>query len=679
MRWFSASVSGLQTSQRALEIISNNIANANTPGYHRQIPRLVNSQPYQQAGFSFGTGVVLQDISRIRSRVVEAEITRVAFESGEVDARLGRMRLVETQLVSGDSSIGDRIEALFNRFEELTAWANDRTFRKDVINTGVALTDGFNRLAADLHRLTREIDSEVETVVKDINTLTGQIAKLNGEIQRSENREIGAHDLRDQRDQLINNLAGFVNVRVLEEQNAGQSTVSVGGAPLVAGKRSFALEVNVGANGATANVEGFTEPADVSSGRLGGLLQIRNVAVPEVLGRLDTLARELARSVDAVHTTGIGIGGPLVQLSSQRPVSDVTVPLQDADLDLSPQAGSLFMGVTNLATGSRALTEIDFDPSTSTIDSFDPGTHSLQHVADAIRNVTGIANVVVSTQTGSMTILADAGYGFDFIGGFDADPTASHVPNAAVLTGTQPPDIRIGGTNEGTINSEFTFRFMGPGTIGQTPGLLLEVTDQSGSVISTLDVGERYEPDSPLDAGFGLTVQLSAGDVNLNDSFTTRLIGQPDTGGILTALGLNTFFAGSDAGSIGINPELLEDSDRLASSLSGEVGDTSNLLANLLRLAALRDEPLLTDDTQTYREFFIGILTDVGSDVQNLSETQDTQQLLAERLETERQGLSGVDPNEELVHMLQYQRMFQFAAQQISVVNEALDSLIQIV
>jgi len=676
MRWFNAGVSGLRTSQRALEIISNNIANANTPGYHRQVTHLANSLPYQQAGFSFGTGVALKDISRIRMRVVEAAITRNAFESGEVDARLGRLRLVETQLVASNNGIGERMEALFNRIEELTVRTDDRTLRNDVVSTGKGITDEFNRLAEDLHRMTRGTDTEIESIVGEINNLAGQIARLNTEIQRIEGRGIGAHDLRDQRDQLINDVAALVNVNVTEEQNAGQSTVTVGGLPLVAGGRSFTLEANTALAQATVNMEGFDDPMDASSGRLGGLLQIRNLALPEALQRLDTLAREFVHSVDPVHATGIGTAGPLRQLTSQRVVNDVTVALQNGELDFPAQAGSMFMGVTD-TTGSRTLVEIDFNPTTTAVDSFDPASHSLQDVATAIRAVNGIGNAFVNTQTGSLTILAADGYGFDFTGGYDVAPDTTGL---GALTTAVP---QIGGVVNRTSNDRFTFTFTDPGgtiptgigTIGVTPGLTLEVTDQSSNVIATLDVGQGYEAGSALNVADGITVQLSSGNANVGDNFSTRVIGQPDSAGILTALGLNTFFVGSDAGTIGINPDLIANSDRFAHARSSEIGDNSNLH----RLAALRDAPLLSGQTQTFREFFTEILTDVGSGIQDLSETQQTHQLLAERLESERQSISGVDPNEELVRMLQYQRMFQFASIQISVVNEALDSLLQIV
>jgi flagellar hook-associated protein 1 FlgK len=202
---------------------------------------------------------------------------------------------------------------------------------------------------------------------------------------------------------------------------------------------------------------------------------------------------------------------------------------------------------------------------------------------------------------------------------------------------------------------------------------MLQVTDSSGDVVATRNVGAGYTPDSAVEIAEGVAVRLS-GSVNGGVSLATEVVSRPDTAGILTALGLNTFFVGGDANSIAVNPDLLGNPDRLATSRSGDVGDSSKVL----RLAALRDAPLLSGGKQTFQEYFTEMVTGVGSQVQDLTENQQTQQILGERLQAERQSISGVDPNEELTRLLQFQRMFQMAAEQIKVVNQAFDALFEI-
>jgi flagellar hook-associated protein 1 FlgK len=395
-------------------------------------------------------------------------------------------------------------------------------------------------------------------------------------------------------------------------------------------------------------------PITATGGKLGGLLHFLNVGLPEVQQRLDTFASELIRAIDGIHATGVGTAGPLTELTSRRPVSDPNQPLASAGLDYPPQAGTLWIGVTDLATGSRELHEITVDPATTTLNSLET----------AIRGVPNVQAAV--TSDGTLRISANPGYGFDFAGGYDVTST--------VLTGTNPPVPQMSGFPDRASNDEFTFTFLGDGTVGQTTGLMVEVKDQSGNVVATRNVGEGYTPDSVLDVADGVVVRFSAGDVKQRDHFVTQVVSQPDKAGILTALGLNTFFVGGNASSIGVNPDL-ENPDRLATSRTGAVGDSSNVR----RLAALRDTPLLSGGKQTLSGFFTEMVTDVGNEVQDLAEIQTTQELLGERLESERQSISGVDPNEELVRLLQFQRMFQAAAEHIRIVNEAFDAVFEIV
>ena len=171
----------------------------------------------------------------------------------------------------------------------------------------------------------------------------------------------------------------------------------------------------------------------------------------------------------------------------------------------------------------------------------------------------------------------------------------------------------------------------------------------------------------------GAKVTLTPGAVATGDSFTTKVVGQPDSAGILTALGLNTFFSGDDAATMRVNDELLADPDRLATSRSGLVGDSSNLQ----RLISLRDGPSMNGQS-TFTEYFNQTLGEIGSEVSFLNQLDETNQLLTDRISDEIQSVSGVDPNEEMVQVLKYQRMFQMAAKYINTVNQTLDELLRL-
>ena len=215
--------------------------------------------------------------------------------------------------------------------------------------------------------------------------------------------------------------------------------------------------------------------------------------------------------------------------------------------------------------------------------------------------------------------------------------------------------------------------FLGTGTIGVTPGLQARVTDLAGDAVATLDIGQGYEAGQPLSLVHGAKITLTPGTVAIGNSFTTKVAGQPDSAGILTALGLNTFFSGDDAATMRVNDDLLADPDRLATSRSGLVGDSSNLQ----RMISLRDGQSINGQS-TFTESFNQTLGEIGSDVSFLKQLDETNQLLTGRISDEIQSVSGVDPNEEMVQVLKYQRMFQMAAKYINTVNQTLDELLRL-
>ncbi len=540
----------------------------------------------------------------------------------------------------------------------------------------------------DFNQQYGNLRNDIETSINEINSFADRVAKLNDEIRRVENRGANANDLRDTRDQLINDIAERINVRVVE-QEPGLATVFVSGIPLVIYNKSIDIEATFDPNGqAGVQTVDTGTPLKINGGRLQGLLALRNEIVPDLQARFDELSSTLAQSFDKVHSTGVGVTGAFTQLTSTRPVDDVTALLEENQLAFPPKEGKLFVGLTNLSTGVRVVSPVDVNPAMQMLDD-NAVPNSMTSLADAISEVDNLT-AISNDQTGTLTLLADAGYRFDFTGGLgDVDPTG-----IANTGGTAPDTVpTVGGTYTGETNDQYTFEVIQPGTtagpalVGITTGLQIRVKDAAGTVLTNLDVGDSYEIDTPLEVANGVTVSLSAGGIDAGvidpvtravtgaSTFSIEVIGDADTANILPALGLNTFFTGNDALTIDVNPELVEDPGRIASSVTRQPGDSTNVQ----RLVALRNQRLLADGTQTFREFTAEIVADVGVHTQEFNQLKETSQLLGERLEGERQSISGVDPNEELVDMLRFQRQFEVSSRYIASINEAFDSLLSII
>jgi len=653
----SVGVSALQAAQRALEVTGHNIANANTPGYHRQIPKLASRSAMQLDGQAMGRGVELVDIQRAVNQQLESSLTQQITENGATDVRLTTMTRLESRWSTEEASPAGRLEVLFNDLEQLSTRLNDGAARKVVLSTAASTAREFNSLASDMYQMREDLDRSLADSVNEINPLLRQIASLNVEIGRLNGQGISPNDLLDKRGQLVNELAEKLPIEI-QNGTQGQLTILSSGTPLVIAENPQDIVMGADDSGATELLVASTgTPLLITGGRLGGLLDLRNTQLGAYHDRLDELAREMSRAFDSIQSTGVGVDGGFGQLNGQRGVKDTTAKLNAAGLGFPPQAGSLFVTMTNTATGAKTMTEV----------AINPATQSLQDVATALSSTVPHLSAFVNSQVGTLSLNAAPGYKFDFTGGVDPNSTTTFTIGTTTTA-------TAGGVYAGTANDVYNVSFLSSGTVGVTPGLQARVTNQAGEIITTLNIGQGYEAGQPLQIANGVTVSLATGAVASGDSFATKVVGQPDSAGLLTALGLNTFFSGNDAATLKLNADLVGNPNRLATSRTGQPGDASNLQ----RLIALRDSPILNGGQLTFSKAYNLTVADIGTEVRSLNQIHETNQLLTDRVQSEIQSESGVDPNEEMVEVLKYQRMFQMAAKYINTVNDTFEELLRL-
>jgi flagellar hook-associated protein 1 FlgK len=147
-----------------------------------------------------------------------------------------------------------------------------------------------------------------------------------------------------------------------------------------------------------------------------------------------------------------------------------------------------------------------------------------------------------------------------------------------------------------------------------------------------------------------------------------------DSSHVLAALGINTFFQGSDAGSIAVNSNAASNPSLLAAAQNGDPGDNSNALA--IANFPSTTQAILNNQTWTdaYNGMINGVATASAAAKSNTTSTQD----IVQTLQTQQQAVSGVSLDQETINMLQQQRSYQGAAMFISTVNQMMQSLLNI-
>ncbi len=394
----SNAISGLNHNQTALQVTSNNIANVNTAGYSRKD---VSSLSQVVAGQ--GAGVFTSDIMRT---VDENLLRDLRTQTGEI----GRLRMSDSLFSRLDlgfgspgnsSSVTSAIANFAQAFEALANLPDDQTLRNGVINTGVTLTRKVNDMASLVQDQRKVADQEISNSVGTINTQLTRVAELNQEIARNVARNLPAADLKDERDKAVSLIAEHIDVSYFT-RNTGELVLQTRtGVTLVDGSRAQSLSHTAvaqmsasltygggGIDGITVGGQDIT--TTIQSGRLKGLIDMRDTTLPNLTAQLDTFSAELRDSINAIHNDGAGLPAANA-LTGTRAV---------AGTDAFSGTGTVRIAVTD-ASGNAVGAPLDLDLTAL-------GAVTVQDVADAIDTGLG-ANGTAAVVNGRLVVTAANG------------------------------------------------------------------------------------------------------------------------------------------------------------------------------------------------------------------------------------------------------------------------------
>ena len=315
-------LSGMLSSQRALEVLGHNMSNANTPGYSRQRLQLGASRLHLQAGGGvLGNGVLAAGVERASDGILGRRIVGQTAVSKALRV-LGSLRGVES-LFNPTDDLGDQIDEFFLMRPTCPPIRSTRCGATEcpVGSAPHRPVPPDRRLGGDLGRDSGTASSSARRGQRPRQEMVG----LNQGIAQVEAGG-GANDLRDRRELVLGRLAELVDVQSVEQSN-GSLSVTVEG-HLLAG-HDLAATMRAERNDA-GDLELFvgntTQSVDVTGGEIGGLMTFVQEYLPELEGRVDDLARNLVLEINRAHSTGAPLGGGFERLTGW-------VTLADADGD----------------------------------------------------------------------------------------------------------------------------------------------------------------------------------------------------------------------------------------------------------------------------------------------------------------------------------------------------------
>jgi flagellar hook-associated protein 1 len=306
----SIALSGLAASQQEMETSSNNVANANTTGYSREVTDTEAGAPIIISGLSVGTGVVVDKIDSLRDPILEIQLNQATQQQSSLDAQLEQLQQLQTQFSSSTSGIGADISNFFNSIEQLAPDPSSIELRQSVLTAAGNLAADFNSAATSLGTQESNLNLNVQQSVGEVNSLTSQIAGVGKQIASLENANDNASTLVDQQTNLIRQLSGLIDVQVIPTGNGGIDLATSNGTALVTGTQSFALTTEPGAGG-NAHIYAGTEDitSSLTGGSLAGAIEIRDQEIPSVLNQLDQLAAGFSTTVNAANAQGFDLNG----------------------------------------------------------------------------------------------------------------------------------------------------------------------------------------------------------------------------------------------------------------------------------------------------------------------------------------------------------------------------------
>lgn len=317
----SNALSGMHVNQRGLEVVSRNVANAGTPGYHKQSLTIV-----EQMG-TLSPSARAVGVTRAFSTVVAQTFSRQLSEAGHADVRATYLdRLQNAFGMPGDAhSLDTAYQNFESALQALTISPEDPTARAQVMGNAQALADTLNRLSSTVQEMRLQTESEIASHVSDLNRKLGALADVNNRLRDQGVTDGARAALLDERDRLVTGISELIDIRVDYRPDDTVALSTISGVGLLDHKPSLVSFEGAGGMSATSlfsldDAESsvgkltITSPAGLTfdlvkqntmqSGRLAALVEMRDRTLVEAQHQLDDIAASLALALSSAELAG---------------------------------------------------------------------------------------------------------------------------------------------------------------------------------------------------------------------------------------------------------------------------------------------------------------------------------------------------------------------------------------
>lgn len=643
---FNIGVSGLNAAQAALVTTSHNIANADTPGFHRQATLQGTQDPQKTGAGFFGKGVTVETVLRSYSRFLDGAVLTAQTQQSYLTTFNDQISQIDNLLGDPTTGLSPALQSFFSSVQDVASNPASVPSRQALLSQGEALVSRFQTFYARLNDLRTGVNQQLTDTVAQINSTAQDIANLNLEISKTQaDPTQPPNDLLDKRDKLIADLNKLVRVSTLP-QSDGTVNVFIGnGQSLVLGQQAFTLSAGPSpADPANYSISylnnGSTIPIGQSTlqgGSLGALLDFRG-SLSDAENGLGRIAMVLAQTFNDQHHLGMDLNGALGGDFFNVPAAQVVANTQNAGNAVITATDSNVGALTTsdyrltFAAGNWTLTRLS-DNTQTAIAGFPQTADGVTFDLTSGAPANGDSYLIQPTLNGARDI--------DVV---LSDPTkvaaAAPVRTAAATANTGSATISAGVVTD-TTNASFTT------TAGAlTPPILIQFTTPT-----TYSVFNNTNPAAPVLLEAGIAYNPAA----QNSVFPTP--GALDYGYRIQLTGV------AAAG----------DSFTAAYNTNG-VADNRNALL----LASLQTTNTVANGTASYQSAYSQIVSSVGNQTREIQTQSDAQDAVVKQTTDAQQSLSGVNLDEEAANLIRFQQAYQANAKVLSIASQLFDTILGI-
>ncbi|KPZ69920.1 Flagellar hook-associated protein 1 [Shewanella sp. P1-14-1] len=629
---------GVLAAQSQMGVTSNNIANANTIGYHRQVAEQ-SSLESQKIGNSFyGTGTYVTDVKRIYNDFAARELRIGQTSMSAAETRYTKMNEMDQLYSQIGSMVPDRLNDFFSSINSVADLPTDIGMRDSMLGAAQQAASSLNQMQSHLDSQMKQTNSQIGAMADRINEISNELASINLELMKSESPD---SQLLDKQDALILELSEYSEVNVIPLENGAKSVMLGGSVMLVSGEVSMQIGTTTGDPypnesrlTTTTGNQSLVIDGSKLGGQLGELFKFRDETLVPVGQELGQLALGIADAFNEMQSNGYDLNGEI----GQNIFTDINDPLMSAgrvgEFDGNTGTAKIRVNIDDVGELTGSSYELSFTA---------PSTYELK-----------------DTKTGEVQALT-----------YDA------VNNQ--LTGGDGFSIQIDSVPAGFADGD---KFEIRPNAGAAAGIGVEMTDPKGIAAAAPKI--TGEPTNSGDTSVKLTsidrtnanFPVTDSEITIQIDTVTNTYQAFDASG--AAIGGPTAFTPPQISTpYGFDFEISDTStagvtDSYTFDLSFAEGDNSNAI----EMAKLSDEKLMNGGTTTLAGVFEGSKLDIASKTKAAAVSFESNEAVYLQAYNRVQSESGVNLDEEAANLMRYQQSYQASARIMTTAQQMFDSLL---